>query len=110
MKLLTQEIRRKLPPLRAQEYLGGNAIAHLKLFTPDARWTWWATQGSPEGNDFIFFGLVHGFEKELGSFSLNELQTVRGPLGLPVERDLFWKPRTLAQIAPELFAHRHPAK
>ena len=103
MKLLTKEILRKLPPLYSQEKLGGKAIAFVKFFSPDSSWTWWATEGSAEGNDFIFFGLVDGLEKELGYFCLSELQAVRGPMGLPVERDLHWKPKTLRQIAPELF-------
>jgi hypothetical protein len=55
-----------------------------------------------DGND-TFFGLVDGLEKELGYFSLSELQSVRGPLGLPIERDLYWRPKTLKEIAPELF-------
>lgn len=41
MKLLTQEIRKKLPPLYAQEGQGGGAIVHCKFFTPDSGWTWW---------------------------------------------------------------------
>ena len=39
MKLLTKEIRRKLPPLYSQEQLGGKAVAYLKLFTPAGSWT-----------------------------------------------------------------------
>ena len=100
MKLLTQEIRRKLPPLYSQEKLGGKAVVHLKLFTPDSSWTWLATEF--DGED-TFFGLVDGHCKELGYFSLSELQSVRGPMGLPIERDMYWKPKTLEEIAPELF-------
>ena len=100
MKLLTQEIRKKLPDLYAQDGKGGDAIVFLKLFTPDNSWTWMATEF--DGED-TFFGLVDGLERELGYFSLAELQKVRGPLGLPVERDLYWKPKTLKEIAPEMF-------
>jgi len=109
MKLLTKEIRKILPPLYSQESKGGKAIAHVKFFTPSSNWTWWATEGSPikdkEGNevDFHFFGLVDGHFKELGYFSLKELEGVQGPLGLPIERDLYWQPKTLEEIAPELF-------
>ena len=81
MKLLTKEIRRKLPPLYSQERLGGKAVAYLKLFTPDSSWTFWATEF--DGRD-LFFGLVEGHVKELGYFSLSEL-------------------KPLDQIAPELF-------
>jgi hypothetical protein len=43
MKLLTQEVKTKLQPLYSQEDKGGKAIAHVKFFTPDSSWTWWAT-------------------------------------------------------------------
>ncbi len=109
MKLFTQEIRKKLPPLYAQDGKGGKAIAYLKLFTPDSSFTWWITEGSPikdkNGNevDFHFFGLVEGQFKELGYVSLRELEEVRGPMGLPIERDLHWKPKMLEEIAPGMF-------
>jgi len=79
------------------------STAWVKFFTPDANWTWYATEAQPEGEDFIFFGLVDGAEKELGYFSLSELQGVRGPMGLPIERDAYWCPKTLREIAPEMF-------
>ena len=100
MKLLTEEIRKKLPPLYSQENLGGKAVAYVKFFTPDSNWTFWALEF--DGED-IFFGLVDGHEKELGYFSLSELQSVRGPMGLAIERDLYWQPKRLDEIAPELF-------
>jgi Protein of unknown function (DUF2958) len=108
MKLLTQEIRKKLPPLYTQDGKGGKAVAYLKLFTPDSEWTWHLTEGSPimeDGRevDFQFFGLVEGQFKELGYVMLSELETVHGPMGLPVERDLYWEPKTLEEIAPEMF-------
>jgi len=102
MKLLTQEIRRKLPPLYSQEKLGGKAIVHVKFFTPDSSWTFWATEFDPEQG--LFFGLVEGHERELGYFSLAELQKAKGPMGLPIERDLYFKPKTLEEIAPEMFS------
>ena len=55
-----------------------------------------------DGED-TFFGLVEGHCKEFGYFSLSELESLRGPLSLPVERDLYWQPKTLEEIAPELF-------
>jgi hypothetical protein len=100
MKLLPQSIRRKLPPLNGQDDLGGKAVAQLKLFTPDSSWTWYITQY--DGQD-TFFGLVDGHEMEFGFISFSELLSVRGPLGLPIERDLYWAPKTLEEIAPELF-------
>ena len=65
----------------------------MKFFTPDSNWTWYASEF--DGED-IFFGLVAGFEIELGYFSLSELKEARGPLGLPIERDRFFEPTDLA--------------
>ena len=100
MKLMTKAIRKQLPPLYSQERLGGKAVAYLKLFTPDSQFSFFATEF--DGRD-LFFGLVEGHVKELGYFSLSELRRVRGPMGLPIERDLYWRPKPLDQIAPELF-------
>ena len=95
MELLTQEIRNKLPKLYEQEDLDNKAIAYVKFFTPDSNWTWYATEF--DGKD-TFFGLVEGFEVELGYFSLSELQSIKGIMGLPIERDIYWKPKTLEEI------------
>ncbi|HAU39065.1 MAG TPA: hypothetical protein DCX07_15300 [Phycisphaerales bacterium] len=100
MKLMTQEIRRLLPPLDSPAGQGGDAVAYAKYFTPDSSWSWWAV--SFDGED-TFFGLVQGLETELGYFSLAELQSLRGPMGLAVERDLYWRPQPLREIAPDLF-------
>jgi hypothetical protein len=116
MKLLTKEIRKKLPPLYSQESKGGKAVAYLRLFTPDSSWSWYLTEGSPIKDDsgkevdFHFFGLVDGHDKELGYVALSELESVRGPLGLPIERDLHWQARTLEEIAPEMFGSSEKAE
>jgi hypothetical protein len=109
MKLLPKEIREQLPPLYAQDGKDGKTIAYVKYFTPSSSWTWFVTEGEPvldesgKEVDFKFFGLVFGNEREFGYFLLSELEEVRGPMGLPIERDLWWKPKTLGEIAPEMF-------
>ena len=112
MRLLTKEIRKKLPPLYSQDGKGGKAVAQVKYFSPSSSWTWYGVEGEPvldesgEEIDFRFFGLVDGHCKELGYFVLSELEEVRGPMGLPIERDLYWQPKTLEEIAPEMFESR----
>ena len=93
--LLDRVSQEKLPPLYSGEEKGLEAIAQVKFFTPDSNWTWYASEF--DGED-IFFGLVSGFEVELGYFSLKELQEARGPLGLPIERDLHFEPKTLQEL------------
>jgi Protein of unknown function (DUF2958) len=66
----------------------------VKLFTPDANCTWLVSEIDPEEQD-IAFGLCDlgfGFP-ELGNISIAELRSVRGTLGLPVERDLSFTAR-----------------
>lgn len=99
MKLLTKEVARQLPPLYSQEEKGGDAVAKVKFFTPWSSWTWYATEYDPEEQNF--FGLVDGHEKELGYFSLREMEEVKGPYGLQIERDLYWRPKPLREIWPE---------
>ena len=96
--LLDPQSREKLPPLYSGEELGLMAMALVKFFTPDSNWTWFASEF--DGED-LFFGLVEGLEVELGYFSLSEMQSVRGPLGLPIERDLHFKPKTLKALMEE---------
>ena len=100
MMLLTKANRKDLPALYSQDGKGGDAIAVVKFFDPTGSWTWYATEF--DGED-TFFGLVDGHEKELGYFSLSELKSVRGRFGLGIERDRYFTPKPLKEIAPEKF-------
>ena len=92
------EVRNALPPLYAQEKEKDPTV-HLKLFCPWNRWTWFATEGEQQGDDFIFFGYVIGQEREWGYFSLNELSSATGPFGLKIERDIHFSPKPKSQIS-----------
>jgi hypothetical protein len=104
MNIKPDELLSVLPAIGSTDGQGADAVALIKLFTPDSSWTWHITEASGQGDDVLMFGLVDGHVKELGYVSLNELISVRGPMGLPIERDLYWSPKTLGDIAPELFA------
>lgn len=95
MELLPGHLRAVLPPIRTTNGKGWEAVAPLKIFTPDSNWTWYPTEF--DGVD-EFFGLVIGFEAELGYFSLSELERLRGGLGLPLERDLYYTPKSLQEL------------
>ena len=99
MKLLTKELEAKLPPLHSTQDGGKDIMATLKFFTPDASWTWYAVEYDPV--DKLFFGLVCGFETELGYFGLDQLESVRGPLGLRIERDIYFEPVPLYTLLPK---------
>lgn len=88
MQLLTKEIRGKLPKLGFGEKTHGlDARIVVKFFDPTGSWTWYASEF--DGED-TFFGLVDGFEKELGYFSLRELENTPVRMGLGIERDRFF--------------------
>lgn len=96
-KLLTKDLERKLPAFYSQENMGDEAVAYGKFFSPYSNWTWYATEYDPPTR--TFFGLVFGTDTELGYFSLDEMESVRGPGGAQgIERDAYYKPQTLAQI------------
>jgi hypothetical protein len=99
MELLTDELRKRLPPLYAQE-ADPDPVVHAKFFTPDSNWTWYVTEGSPAGDDYRFFGYVQGLAEEWGYFLLSELTAARGPLGLPVDRDLNFEPGRFTEVVP----------
>ena len=62
-----------------------------KLFTPDANATWLLSECDLDEPDRIFALCDPGLGcPELGYVSLAEIMEVRGPLGLPVERDLYF--------------------
>lgn len=106
MKLLTKELQANIPHLYATEKQADPMVV-VKFFTPDSNWTWYITEGQPEGyNDWRFFGLVAGHEVEMGYVLLSELESARGPLGLKIERDLHWTPTPLSEVKKAEYAKR----
>jgi len=96
MELLTKEIREKIPKLYATENIPlEDKVAVVKYFTPWTSWTWYGVEFDGEDR---FFGLVDGLEREWGYFSLSELKSVSGPLGLKIERDLYFEPTKIKEI------------
>lgn len=93
MTLLPDDICTLVPLLYSQEGKGEDAVAYVKFFTPWTQWTWYGSEYDPE--ERLFFGVVVGQERELGYFSLDELEAIEGPGGLRIERDLYWTPRPL---------------
>jgi hypothetical protein len=94
--LLPQSIREALPAIGETEY-EENPMVHVKYFYPDFSWTWYGIEF--DGSD-LFYGLVDGFEKELGYFRLSELLENRGKYGCEIEREVFFEPTLLTKLLP----------
>ena len=94
MELILKELKDKIPKLYDTEEQS-DPVAYVKLFLDG--WTWYITEISIDDN--ICFGyVVSPFGSELGYFSLQEIQEVKGSLGLGVERDLSFKPTKLSEL------------
>ena len=104
MKLLTAEIIKKA---RAQYRRGSSMKQNVvaKFFSPSSNWTWYMMN---LGEDLDYaWGIVQGFELEMGSFLISELQKIKGQFGLGIERDLYFKSRPAEEIWKELQEGKH---
>ena len=103
MKLITKELQRVTPAIGSQQNVI-NPIAYIKLFTPWSSWTWYIMEANFETGEA--YGLVDGFEAELGYFDLNELSEITGPGGLKIERDRWFQPTSLSRLKEQIEPRR----
>jgi len=100
MTILPNDVRARLAVhADTRDQPGHDPAPLLKLFSPISAATWLATEIDPDG---ILFGLADlGFGcPELGYFSLAEIEAVRLPFGLRIERDAdFATPHPLSRWA-----------
>lgn len=86
MILLTPELREQL--LANGRRRDVDHVPVVKFFNPFGAGVWLATELDEEGD--ILFGLADLGYPELGSFSLEELSSLRLPFGMGIERDLLF--------------------
>ena len=94
MELLPPDLRDQLPKLYSQGERD-DPVVYIKFFFPAGNWTWFVTEGQPEGDDFMFYGYVIGMEREWGYFTLKQLEEIN-VRGLTVERDLYFRQETFS--------------
>ncbi len=102
--LIPHAMRGAIPALYATEEQE-DPMVHVKLFTPWTQWSWYVTEFDGEQT---CFGLVDGFEAELGYFDLEEIAGVEGPAGLRIERDEHFRPRRLSEVRRGLLPAPEP--
>ena len=98
MKLMTKEVAKTIPALYSQEKVA-DPIVYAKFFDPTGRGTWLVTELDSDGDTcfgFVISPLGPDCD-ELGNFSIQELASVKGRLGLGIERDLYFTPKPLSE-------------
>jgi len=93
----------KIPGLRSQEN-ERDPIVHIKLFTPWAGWTWFLTEYDLEQDLAFCFAHDASYPEgaELGSVSIAELRSIKGPFLLEIERDIHFAPQPLSSAKSAL--------
>ena len=96
--LMPDSIRKQLPKLYSTEKeLIGDKIAYARYFFPMGAYTAYLLEYDPKIR--IGFGAVTmGYGWELGNMSLDEMEGVK-VRGLGIERDLYFSPKKLHEIA-----------
>ena len=101
MKLLTKELLERFNQIGRQEEVKDPLVV-AKFFNPTGAGTWYATEYEPESK--MFFGYVSIFgdwNDEWGYFSLIELESLKGPFGLGIERDIYFKESRISEVMPK---------
>jgi hypothetical protein len=87
MKLITETLKQRFKEVDRQDE---NPLVVAKFFDPASSATWYATEYDAETN--ICFGYVTGLAyDEWGSFSITEMEAIKRPFGLTIERDLHFE-------------------
>ena len=96
--LMPDSIRKQLPKLYSTEKeLIGDKVAYARYFFPMGAYTAYLLEYDPKSR--IGFGAVTmGYGWELGNMSLDEMEGVK-VRGLGIERDLYFSPKKLHEIA-----------
>lgn len=98
MKLMTKQIEKQLEKysLTGENDKGFDSEIVVKYFNPLSNQTWMFTEGQRVGNDWELYGYAEVFAgmPEWGYTMLSDIENVKLPMGLILERDLHIKKGT----------------
>lgn len=92
MLLMTDELEKAFEnyPIGSQEGKMEEADVVVKYFNPTGVGTWLITEGEKQDDgDWLLYGYCHLFEWEWGYVMLSELEGIRLPFGLGIEREIY---------------------
>ncbi|MBP3501982.1 MAG: DUF2958 domain-containing protein [Clostridia bacterium] len=109
MKLMTKELEEEFKkyPIGSQDGLRGQAKVIVKYFNPMGAATWFITEADKKENgDFEMYGFCNLGDSDMAEFGyvmLSELQNIKLPFGMTIERDLYLpKDCTLIQAMKQI--------
>ena len=106
MKLMTTVLEKRFKEIGSQEGVK-DPLVIAKFFNPFGAGTWYATEYQPVEKTFFGYASLFGdHNDEWGYFSLEELESVKGPFGLGIERDLYCGEKKISEFdkkAVEIF-------
>jgi len=94
-KIMPKGLEKKLPPLYSQDGKGMDATVHAKFFDPQGQATWHLTEYDPKTGDAFGHADMGFGEGEMGYFNVWEIGQTKGKMGLPMERDMYFEPKSL---------------
>lgn len=95
-QLMTEEIAKTVPSLYEQDG-ADDPIVHVHYFSCVNGWDWYLTEYDPRTGEA--FGLVEGYDDELGYFSIKEMAELNRQMGFAaVERDEHFSPKPLSAV------------
>ena len=101
---MTKDIKRKAQ----KQYIEGSDMEQMvvaKYFDPVGSWKWFL-MNMDKDEDYCW-GIVKGFEVEMGSFTISELESIKLPFGLGIERDLHFEPMKASEVWEQLNDGKH---
>ena len=104
MKLMTKAIQEQAE----KQYDLGSDMEQMvvaKFFDAMGSWKWFLM--NKDKDDDYCWGIVKGFEVEMGSFSIDELESIKLPFGLGIERDTLFEPMKAKDVWDKLNRGEH---
>jgi len=98
MELITKKLEERFKKIGTQENKK-DPIVVAKFFNPTGMGTWYATEYNSKERSFFGYASIFGdYNDEWGSFSLDELESYKGPFGVGIERDLYCKEQKISKF------------
>lgn len=101
-KMITKELEKALPSLSSSTNDDSPILVHY--FNPAGRGDWFGMTYNPKTREFFgYVSIFHDYNDELGYFSLDELESIKLPLGMHIERDIYWDTTTTLRQVKERY-------